>query len=336
MFSDAPLLPGYGHVTGHAHELLFGFALAVVTGFLVSRASRLQLVALAGLWLLARASFLLLPASPLALGANAAFALLLGSIVIPPFLKGAKKLRNKVIAPLLAALCLTVPVFHLALVGMPTQLEFLVLQETVLLFALLMLFMGGRIIAPAAAGAIERAGGTLDARVQPGIEAALLIAMGLAVVALALPGGRWIAGVLVLIAAGLSATRLFRWRLWMCHARPDLWCLGLGYGWLVAGLLLLGLTWSLQLLPPGIATHAITVGALGTLTTAVMARVRITRNRLDPARYPVLVWIALFMTLATLLRLTAGSSVVALAGAAALWSSGLLLLMILLLRIPAR
>ncbi len=34
------LLPRFAGAAGHAHELLFGFALAVVTGFLVTRATR--------------------------------------------------------------------------------------------------------------------------------------------------------------------------------------------------------------------------------------------------------------------------------------------------------
>jgi uncharacterized protein involved in response to NO len=92
--------------------------------------------------------------------------------------------------------------------------------------------------------------------------------MALAAVALAVPGGRAAAGGLLLAAAMLAVVRLARWRLWACAGRPDLWCLGVGYLWLVIGLALLGLSWSVQLLPAGSATHAVTLGALGTLTTA--------------------------------------------------------------------
>lgn len=96
-----PLLPGFATVTGHAHELLFGVALAVAAGFLVTRASRVQLAALVGLWLLARIGFLAFPGSLFALVANVAFAGYLGSLVIPQFMKGAKKLRNRTIGSLL-------------------------------------------------------------------------------------------------------------------------------------------------------------------------------------------------------------------------------------------
>ncbi len=114
MRSGEALLPGFAAVTGHAHELLFGFALAVAAGFLVTRASRPQLATLVGLWLMARIGFLALPGSLFAFGANIAFAGYLGRLVIPQFLKGAKKLRNRTIGPLLGALCLVVAVFHFA------------------------------------------------------------------------------------------------------------------------------------------------------------------------------------------------------------------------------
>lgn len=334
--SGEALLPGFATVTGHAHELLFGFALAVAAGFLVSKASRPQLATLVGLWLLARAGFLVFPGSLFALAANIAFAGYLGRLVIPPFLKGAKKLRNRTIGPLLGVLCLAVVAFHFAGVSARGWLQFVVLQESVLLFAMLMLFMGGRIIAPAAAGAIQRAGGHLEARVQPRIEGALLIAMICALVLAVMPGGRPLAGIFTAIAGLLAFVRLARWRLPACRGRPDLWCLGLGYGWLGVGLVLFGVSWSGQWLPAVTAVHAITVGALGTLTTAVMARVRLTRNKLDPGRERVLPWIALSITAAALVRLVGGGSDMAFGISAALWSLGFLLLLSLLVRVPAR
>ena len=336
MRSGEALLPGFATVTGHAHELLFGFALAVAAGFLVTRASRPQLAALIGLWLLARLGFLAFPESLFALGANIALAGYLGRLVIPQFLKGAKKLRNRTIGPLLGVLCLAVAVFHFAGMTMRTWLQFLILQETVLLFAMLMLFMGGRIIAPAAAGAIQRAGGHLGARVQPRVEGAVLVMMICALVLAVMPGGRPVAGVFTMGAGLLAFVRLARWRLPACRGRPDLWCLGVGYGWLGVGLGLFGLAWTGQWLPAVMGVHAITVGALGTLTTAVMARVRLTRNKLDPARERVLPWVALSIAAATVTRLVEGGSDIGLGISAALWSMAFVLLLSLLVRVPAR
>ncbi len=333
MLTGNAAAPGLGSVAGHAHELLFGYALAVVAGFLVTQASPQQIGALFGLWLLARAAFITSPGSAVALSANVAFAALLVALVAPQFIKGAKKLRNRAIAPILIALCLAALAYQVALGTNQPGLRFLVVESAVLLFALLMLFMGGRIIAPAAAGAIERSGGHLVARVQPRLEGAVLIVLALALAALLLPQGRPLAGGLALIGAGIALARLLRWRLWDCRGRPDLWCLGIGYGWAIVGLLLLGMAWSVALLPAGTATHAVTVGALGTLTTGVMARVRLTRRKRDPAGPRLLPAMALLMGLAALLRMIGSDSMVALTLAAGSWSAAQLSLLVLLARV---
>lgn len=336
ILSGNPLLPAYASVLGHAHELLFGFALAVAAGFLINRTTTVRLASLFGLWLLARATYLIMPGSIPALTANAAFAAALAWLAVPQFMKGAKKWRNQAFAPLLLGLCTVLALFHAGPLTDMAWLRYLALQEAVLLFALLMLFMGGRIIAPAAAGAIQRAGGHLEARVQPWIEGALLIIMALAVTAAAVPGARVAAGGFALLAAVLGLVRLLRWRLWAATGRPDLWCLGLGYAWLVGGLALLGTAWTTGLLAPGTATHAITVGALGTLTTGVMARVRLNRAKREPARSLTIPLMAGAIAVAALTRLLLPGDVAGLATASGLWTTAYALLLVLLVRVPPR
>ena len=334
--SGNPLAPGLGTVAGHAHELLFGFALAVAAGFLINRTSTARLSVLFAVWLLARALYVTLPGSTLALVANIGFAVMLAWLTVPQFLRGAKKWRNKAIAPILLGLCAMAALFHAASVSTLPWLPYLALQEAVLLLTLLMLFMGGRIIAPAAAGAIERAGGLLEARVQPRIEGALLILMAALIIAAAIPGAEPLAALLALTAAVLAGIRLARWRLWAATGRPDLWCLGLGYGWLAAGLALLALSWITPALPQGTATHAITVGALGTLTTGVMARVRLNRARQNPAAARTIPLTALLVGTAALVRLLFPAHPPALAAASGLWALAMAALVVLFARVPAR
>ena len=336
MLSGTALAPGFATVAGHAHELLFGFALAVAAGFLINRTSTARLAALFTLWLLARTLHITLPGSTLSLIANAGFAVMLAWMTVPQFLRGAKKWRNKAIAPILLGLCAMAALFQVTSDSTQAWLPFFALQQAVLLLTLLMLFMGGRIIAPAAAGAIERAGGHLEARVQPRMEGALLLLMAGVIVTMALPGSAPVTGLLTLVAAVLAAVRLMRWRLWAAQGRPDLWCLGLGYGWLVAGLALLALSWLTPLLAPGTATHAITVGALGTLTTGVMARVRLNRARRDPAASWVIPVATLLMGTAALVRLFFPVEAPALALASGLWALAMAALVALFLQVPAR
>ena len=179
----------------------------------------------------------------------------------------------------------------------------------------------------AVAGAIERAGGTLEARVQPRIEGALLVIMPAAVLGAASPHADVWVGVCLIVAGALAAVRLLRWRLWECRNRADLLCLGAGYGWLAAGLILLGSA-RLGALPIATATHGITIGSLGTLTTAVMARVHMIKSGGRPENAGrSLSLMAVAMSAAALVRVVGDATLHALWLAAAFWSAGLLLLL---------
>jgi len=319
---------------GHAHELLFGYALAVASGFLINRVSSRRLAWLVALWAAGRLAFLFVPSSALAVAANVAFAGLVAATAAPRFMKAAKKWRNRLTGPLILAICAAAAGFQLISFYGGGFVLYAVVGEAVVLFALLMLFFGGRLIAPAAAGAIERAGGTLTARVQPRIEGAILLAMIGAVVSALVPALQPIHGLLLIGAGLLALLRLGRWQLWRCYRRIDLLCLGIGYAWLGAGLILLGAARGFHIgLPDHVATHAITVGALGTLTTNVMLRTRLLRLRigLERARAGFAAMTAL-IALAALSRLIGGASSSGLLLAAAAWGLALLLLLGLLIR----
>jgi uncharacterized protein involved in response to NO len=213
------------------------------------------------------------------------------------------------------------------------------LFEGVLLISLLMLFMGGRIIAPAVAGHFHQLGQELDARVQPRIEGGLIIAMAAAILLYPLPLGPLPASLALAAAGLLTAVRLARWRLWHCGARPDLLCLGAGYAWLALGLLLLAVAIHSELYRP-VALHVITIGALGSLSLGVMARTRLQRAKADPAKSPLIVAGTILIGLAALARGVAGlgllDTLTLLWLAALAWSLAFLLLLRLLFNTPAR
>ncbi len=295
-----PAPPGLSTPSGHAHEMLFGFALAVVAGYLLGPQPLRLILSLLGCWALARLSFVLWPGSWLALASAATFAGAVAWKVLPRFFGAAKKWRNQSVAPLLAGLAL---LSAMAGSGLGVAVERLLLVEALLLFATLMAFMGGRIIAPAMAGYAQSEGRRLDARVQPGLEGAVLILLGLAFVLNPLPWPllRQLAAALVISAGVLSAIRLLRWQPWRC-ARADLLILLLGYAWLAFGLLLLGLGLLLPALSLSATLHALSVGALGSLTFAVMARTRLLYRFRDPAARPWIQAMALLISLAALAR----------------------------------
>jgi uncharacterized protein involved in response to NO len=217
------VLPGLASPAGHAHEMLFGFALAVVAGNQLGPADPLRLAVLLALWASARAAFVLAPQGVASVATTVAFAVLLAALLARRLLGAAKKLRNQALPMTLLAICTADVVFHYA----PRAS----LSVALLLFALLLLFMGGRIIAPAVAGQFYRQGEKLDARVQPRTEAGLIVAMARAIAAAALPptaATDSLAGAATAAAGLLAAVRLMRWRLWALHGRPDLICLAAG------------------------------------------------------------------------------------------------------------
>lgn len=295
-----PALPGLATSAGHAHEMLFGFALAVIAGYLLGPQPLRFTLTLLGCWALARLSFLLWPDSWLALASAGAFAAGLAWKVLPRFLGAAKKWRNQTVAPVVAGLGL---LSAIASGGFAAGFDRLMLEEALLLLASLMFFMGGRIIAPAIAGYAQSRGWRLDARVQPHIEGAVLILLGIALL-LNLPPWpltRQLTGAVLVAAAVLTAIRLLRWQPWRC-ARPELLTLLLGYAWLAIGLLLLGLGTLLPNLPASATLHALTIGALGSLTFAVIARTRLIYRFRDPAAQPWLQGVVLLISLAALAR----------------------------------
>lgn len=326
MTSGAPWPPGLAG-SGHAYEMLFGFALALVAGYTLGQMPLRELLPLFAFWLVARL-MIFVPFDTTTHIFNALFAITLAWRIVPRFL-AAKKWRNRIMSPLLLALCALPILYAIADYVAPTmERQHLLLLQVVLLFSLLMAFMGGRIIAAAAAGEAQRLGFELRARVQPRLEAALILLLVAAVAALFFPEGHWIAGISAAAAGSLAVIRLHRWRWWRWRS-PDLVCLGLGYGWLALGLFLYGggiFLGSAHLIA---VLHVITVGALGTLSTGVMMRLAFQHS----ARHAPPIWFVLstaaLIGAAGLLRVAAGLAgvdVELLWAAAVCWSCAYLLL----------
>lgn len=317
---------------GHAHEMLLGYALAVVAGHQLPALRRGRLLTLFGLWVAARLAFLAF-GSGSGLILDAAFAIALAWHVAPRLLRSAKKLRNQALPAILLALSAAAVAFDALRLRTSADLRSPA-TVLVLLVAALMLFMGGRIIAPAAAGQLYRQGGSLAARVQPRIEAALMIAMAVAVAAAAVRSTEPVMRAACVAAGAFALVRLLRWRLWSCDRRPDLLCLGVGYAWLAFGLLAIGALDATAYRTA--ALHVITVGALGTLTFNVMASTELSKARRPAAEEPMLVWGTALIGCATVLRAFAavapGLALPALLAAAAFWSAAFLLLCWLFLR----
>jgi uncharacterized protein involved in response to NO len=81
-----------------------------------------------------------------------------------------------------------------------------------------------------------------------------------------------VTGVLLVAAGILNFVRLARWGGERTSAEAMVWIMHLAYGWLALGLLLLGSAQFLGALTVNSGLHALTTGAIGTMTLAIMTR----------------------------------------------------------------
>ncbi len=271
----------YGPVAWHAHELLFGYVGAVMTGFLLTAipnwTGRLPvrggpLLALFGVWLAGRAAMLTSDqiGTVLAAAIDSAFLLALAAVVVREIVTG-KNWRNLKTVGLISALALANIGFHAEtiLAGAP---DYSLRAATALIIGLIML-IGGRIVPSFTRNWLAQQGakrlpvpfGTMDMRL---IGAA---AIGLAAWVIAPEAA--VTGVLLLAAGAAQAFRLSRWAGLSTWRQPFVFVLHVGYAFVPLGFLLAGSAalWP-QAIPPVDALHAWTVGAIALMTLSVMTR----------------------------------------------------------------
>lgn len=281
VFGLARWQPLGGWLGWHRHEMLFGFALAIVAGFLLTAVqnwtgrpglSGKPLALLAGLWLAARLAWLLGAPWWLVAPLELAFAPVLAGVVGRSLVQ-VRQVRNY---PVLLVLLLFVLADGEVMAGLALGNErwqrggvFAALW----LVAALLTLIGGRVIPFFTQRGLGR---TAQVPAWAWLDWALLLGCGLLAVlsalGLTLQPGLALAPLFGLLALG-HGVRLWRWydrALWRV---PLLWSLHLAYAWLT--LALAGLTLSALGLavPPSLPLHALSLGAIGGLILAMIARV---------------------------------------------------------------
>ena len=285
----------WGHALiglGHAHEMFFGFVLALICGYTLGKQTPVKMRLMLLLWLTARVAFVMAPGTLITALLTVLFALWVVRHIAPRYLV-AKKWRNKVIAPLLVALfCFPLGWLLLSMTHWPISPQNL-MQSLLVLLIMLMAFIAGRMLAPAFAGELQQQNYILHARVQPRIEALILILPPLASLLLLHPQTHRIAAVVLLLLAGLLLLRLLRWQFWRCWYRSDLMGLSLGYLWLICGCILLAYALSTGHYQPAFM-HVITMGAIGTLSSMVILKYLMPKRHVPAIIFypPVLLLIA--------------------------------------------
>jgi len=113
---------------------------------------------------------------------------------------------------------------------------------------------------------------------------------------------------LTLAAGAAAAVRVSRWRGLATMREPLLFILHVGYAWVALGLVLLGLNGWFAWAPPAAPIHALTVGAIGTMTLAVMTRATLGHSGRPLTAGPGTWSIYLLVTLAAIMRTCAALS----------------------------
>lgn len=283
--------PYGGWLWWHAHEMLFGFVCAIISGFLLTAVqawtsqdsiSSWPLAALFSLWLLARV-LLLFPIDAietiipwLDLAFLPLVALIMGRLVWR-----VRQFRNLVFVPVLLLLTVSNAQMHWAVAQADSLLFKQASHSGIFVIVLIMVVLGGRVIPFFTANATAIPRKKPDVRVE-----VLAIASVIALTLIQLFGFTAdvpplaIAG-LFLIAGLAHLLRLLSWRPWSTLKQPLLWSLHCAYLFIVLGFFLcalhfanLNFEWS-SVLSYHYATilHSFTLGGMGLLILAMMARV---------------------------------------------------------------
>lgn len=264
----------------HAHEMLFGFAVAALAGFLLTAAPNwtnsrplrgAPLASLVLLWLAGRLSPWLYPAVPaLAAALDLAF-LPAVAVWLAIALVRAGNRRNYVFLALIGSLVAANALIHLDFAGVAAT-GGLGLRLAIDILVLTIAVVGGRVVPSFTQNALRAQGEAVVIAPKPVVERVALGSLALLTIADLVPGAAVVAGGLAIVAGFAHGQRLSGWHGHRTLQSPILWVLHLGYAWIVAGLLLKGLASLTGLLPETAALHALTVGGVGTMTMAVMSR----------------------------------------------------------------
>ncbi len=295
--------------TWHAHEMIFGYSLAVIAGFLltavmnwtgVQTLNGRPLVALFILWVVARLLPLAWVDLPLALYAiiDCLFALLLFAAVLHPVVKSRQRKQISVVTKVFLLLLSNI-LFYLGALGIVDDGERMGLYSGLYLVLALILLLARRVIP----FFIEKGVGyPVQLKNHLWLDRSSLVLFTLLWISDAfldnVTATGWLAGALLV----LHVVRLIGWHTPGIWQKPLLWVLYIAYLWIIFGF---ALKFALLFtdISPSLAVHAFTVGGIGMMTVGMMARVSLGhtgRNVFEPPK--ILGWLFAVLLVASVVR----------------------------------
>ena len=264
----------------HIHEMLFGYLGGVIAGFLLTAVpnwtGRLPvtgagLAGLFALWVAGRlAGFAPASLAVPAAVVEAAFLIVFAAVVWREVL-AARNRRNLPVCLMVTVLALANVAFHLRgefpAVGPGAE------RAAVAVIIGLVALIGGRVTPSFTQNWTVAQGIATRPTAFNGFDKATLALTAVALVSWVFGPYALVPGLLMLLAGAANAIRLWRWRGWLARREALVWILHAGYAWIAIGLVLLGLA---ALVPAAVpftgGIHALTAGAMGVMTLAMMTR----------------------------------------------------------------
>jgi len=313
------VLHGYGPTTlpantmlWHGHEMLVGFAMATIAGFILTAVAtwtgrppvnglRLALLVLA--WLAGRFVMTMAGLMPawLVAATDMAFPLLLCVFTAREII-GAGNRRNYPIVGITALLAILNLVYHLGAMQLLPGADRLAIYLLIHSILLLITVIAGRVVPNFTANWLRARGATrLPANNAHVDRLTILLTLAVGIAASTVPTSP-LTGTLGFAAAVLHAIRLSRWCGLSTADEPLLFVLHIAYSWLPIGYALMGCAVFDWIFTPTTALHALTMGAVGGMILAMTTRVPLghTGRPLTASRLTVVAYILL--TLAVLIR----------------------------------
>lgn len=268
-------------IAWHVHEMLFGFVLAVIAGFLLTAVPNWTgrppaqgggLAALVALWMAGRVAVAWSAIDPLlAAGIDLLFPLALLAVLTRDALASGSRASSFLPLLALAVFATANLLSHVAALDLLPEFAQAAQRLGLSVVVLLVALIGGRVV-PAFTGNWLEARGEGRPPAMGRLDRGALMVTAVALLAWVFAPAPWAGPLLALAAAGLGL-RLARWRGHRTLAEPLVWILHLAYLWLPVGLALLAAA-ELRpgLLPASAALHALSAGAIATMILAMMTR----------------------------------------------------------------
>jgi len=296
-------------ISWHAHEMLYGYTLAVIAGFLltavhnwtgVQTLNGIPLLLLALVWLLARIfPFINHPDSLMVMAIfDLGFNILLCLAILYPITK-VKQWKQMGLWLTVFLLSISNMLFYLGLFNKLDTGITLSFYSGIYLIVYLIMLMGRRVIPFFIEKGVDE---TVSLTNYQWLDISIIILMPVFWISEVFVDQPAFAASTALLLFGLNALRLKGWYTPGIWNKPLLWILYLAYGWLVLGFALkaAGL---FMIINPMLAIHAFTFGGIGLMTLGMMARVALGhtgRNVFAPPA--ILKWIFLAAVAGSIFR----------------------------------